>query len=221
MESFPRISPFGDQALLLEFSADINPQTLGAMQGFLRRLTAAQIQGLKELIPSYSSLLVGFDPSLWPFSALSAKVKEILAGKDPFPDTPRRSRGSRWFMEGHSARIFPMWRIFTKSPRPKSWRGNTSTVYRCMPSEDSPVYPPWELSPRKSKPLASPPSNQSGRLGPSPCGETDRDLCGRIPRRVAADRADAPPIFRPIPESPSWFQTGDRVQFLPDPGGGI
>jgi inhibitor of KinA len=88
MKGFPRGSPYGDRALLLEFSADIDPETLGAMQVFLRRLTAAQIPALKELVPSYCSLFVGFDPFIWSFSMFSAKVSEILKEKDFSVDSP-------------------------------------------------------------------------------------------------------------------------------------
>jgi inhibitor of KinA len=90
MEIFPRISPFGDRTLLLEFSPDINPQTLGAMQVFLQLLASAQIPGLKELIPSYSSLLVGYDPFIWSFPTLSSALREILKQKEtsPGPNSP-------------------------------------------------------------------------------------------------------------------------------------
>src|SRR3974390_1203588 len=64
MDFRPRISDCGDTALLLEFDA-VRSITLSlAILHFAEKLQAAFPQGLKEVIPAFSSLTLIYDPLL-------------------------------------------------------------------------------------------------------------------------------------------------------------
>ena len=215
---FPRISPFGDRALLLEFSAEINPQTLGVLQGILRRLTAAQIPGLKELIPSYCSLLMGFDPFLWSFPGLSAKVREILADEEPSPGPPSAVKKVPVVYGGGWGPDLPQVAQYHQIAPAEVVRLHTSTEYRVFAIGGFPGLPAMGIVPKEIETprLAVPRTKvlpgsvalagkQTGIYAvESPGGW---QLIGRTPLR----------FFDPSRRPPSWFQTGDRVRFFPIP----
>lgn len=82
MRSYPRILPFGDQAILLEFGAEINPEINRFVRAFSQRAGASKLQGIGHLVPSYSSVLIHFNPFLLSFAETAAWAQEILA-KEP------------------------------------------------------------------------------------------------------------------------------------------
>jgi inhibitor of KinA len=218
MEIFPRISPFGDRTLLLEFSPDINPQTLGAMQVFLQLLASAQIPGLKELIPSYSSLLVGYDPFIWSFPTLSSALREILKQKEtsPGPNSPVKRVPVVYGKEYGPDLAYVAQYHKISTAEVVTW--HSSTLYRVYAIGGFPGLPamgivPKEIeTPRLSAPRPKVPPGSVALAGKqtgiyaleSPGGW---QLIGRTPLN----------IFDPSRNPPSWFQTGDRVQFYPIP----
>jgi len=218
MNIFPRLSPFGDRALLLEFSPGINPQTLGAMQVFLRLLVSAQIPGLKEIIPSYCSLLVGYDPFIWSFPNLSSALREILKQKvsSPEPYSPVK-RVPVVYGKEYGPDLSYVAQFHKISPAEVVTR-HSSVVYRVYAIGGFPGLPamgivPKEIeTPRLSTPRTKVPSGSVALAGKqtgiyaleSPGGW---QLIGRTPLT----------IFDPFRNPPSWFQTGDRVQFYPIP----
>jgi inhibitor of KinA len=79
MESFPRILPAGDQAILVEFGAEINSVLNQRAHAVVRNLTAGKIPGIREAIPSYCSILIYYDPFVLSFPQVSSWVREFLA----------------------------------------------------------------------------------------------------------------------------------------------
>ena len=79
MKEVPRIRPAGDQALLVEFGAEISPQINRRVHEFARRATVRTIPGIGEIVPSYSSVLVYYDTQLLSFPGAVSWVKEFLA----------------------------------------------------------------------------------------------------------------------------------------------
>jgi inhibitor of KinA len=82
MRSYPRILPFGDQAILLEFGAEIHPEINRFVRAFSQKARASKVQGIGHLVPSYSSVLIHFNPFLLSFAETAAWAQEILA-KEP------------------------------------------------------------------------------------------------------------------------------------------
>jgi len=78
MESVPRIRPAGDRALFIEFGTEITPQINLRVQEFFHRANSYKISGIGEMVPSYCSVLVYYDPFLLSFSATAAWAEEFL-----------------------------------------------------------------------------------------------------------------------------------------------
>jgi len=85
----PRIYPEGDHGLVLRVDDEPSPEA----NRILRRLTLAiesEIDGILDVVPSYVSLLVVYDPLSWDFHELADRVKRCLAGpQDHDLPTPR------------------------------------------------------------------------------------------------------------------------------------
>jgi KipI family sensor histidine kinase inhibitor len=67
----------GDEGLLVEFGNEIHPDTHHRVYGFARAVEEAHIQGVEEIIPSYRSLLVAYDPLLISLEELADQLKNI------------------------------------------------------------------------------------------------------------------------------------------------
>lgn len=68
----------GDQALLLEFGTEIDPSINRRVHDFACRAGTRKITGIGEMIPSYASILVYYDPSLLSFSDTVSWARELL-----------------------------------------------------------------------------------------------------------------------------------------------
>jgi len=73
----PRYLPAGDEGLLVEFGNEIHPDTHNRVYGMAQAVEEAHIQGIEEIIPSYCSLLVVYDPLLISFGDLTDQLKGI------------------------------------------------------------------------------------------------------------------------------------------------
>ncbi len=88
MEKESRIRPAGDQALLVEFGAEINPRINRQVHEFAHRAGVHKISGIGEMVSSYCSVLVYFDPLHLSFSQTASWVKEFLSPKPSETDSP-------------------------------------------------------------------------------------------------------------------------------------
>ena len=78
MGEAPRIRPAGDQALLVEFGTEISPEINRRVQEFFRRASGHKVPGIGEIISSYCSALVYYDPFLLSYPETTAWAKEFL-----------------------------------------------------------------------------------------------------------------------------------------------
>jgi inhibitor of KinA len=90
MEKELRIRPAGDQALLVEFGAEISPAMNRRVHEFARKASVHKISGVGEMVPSYCSVLVYFDPLLLSFSETVSWVKEFLGTQRLEADLPSK-----------------------------------------------------------------------------------------------------------------------------------
>jgi len=79
MEGPPRILPAGDQAVLIEFGAEINPAINRLVQAFTQKANKHRIPGIGDLVPSYCTLLVYYDPLSLSFSRVASWAEEVLS----------------------------------------------------------------------------------------------------------------------------------------------
>jgi KipI family sensor histidine kinase inhibitor len=88
--TMPRLLPCGDAALTVEFGQRIDP-ALNARVLALDPL-AAGLPGVTEVVPTYRSLLVHYDPGVTSFAALGAALAALCEG---LPDEPSGA-GRAW-----------------------------------------------------------------------------------------------------------------------------
>jgi KipI family sensor histidine kinase inhibitor len=81
MDEAPRIRPAGDQALLVEFGTEISPEIKLRVQEFFRRASGHKVPGIGEMISSYCSALVYYDPFLLSYSRTTDWAKEFLGSR--------------------------------------------------------------------------------------------------------------------------------------------
>lgn len=73
----PRIVPVGDTAILVELGETIDPGINAAVLALDRRIRAMAIDGVIELVPTYRSLLVHYDPDRVDGRVLLARLAAI------------------------------------------------------------------------------------------------------------------------------------------------
>jgi len=78
MERKTRILPAGDQAILVEFGKEINPEVNLQVQAFAHQAARHRLPGIEELVPSYCTLLIYYDPLLLSFSQADSWIQGLL-----------------------------------------------------------------------------------------------------------------------------------------------
>jgi inhibitor of KinA len=78
MEGFPRIRAAGDQAILVEFGTEIDSVLNRRVHAVARALAAAGIPGLGEIVSSYCSLLIYYDPFVLSLAQAVSRVEEVI-----------------------------------------------------------------------------------------------------------------------------------------------
>nr|NIS62735.1 carboxyltransferase domain-containing protein [Pseudomonadota bacterium] len=73
----PRYLPAGDEGLLIEFGNEIHPDTHQRVYAMVRAIEEAPIRGVEEIIPSYRSILIAYNPLVVGFKDLTDQVKSI------------------------------------------------------------------------------------------------------------------------------------------------
>ena len=73
-----KITIAGDSALNLEFSSTISPQTSTMIRTAAETLSADPIGGIVELVPTFCSLMVSYDPLRISFDQLSSQLRTRL-----------------------------------------------------------------------------------------------------------------------------------------------
>ena len=76
----PKILCCGDQALSIEFGDSIDPKINRKVLHLFDRLRARPVPGIKDLIPSYRSLLIQYDPLMLSTEELKTFLRQQLPG---------------------------------------------------------------------------------------------------------------------------------------------
>jgi KipI family sensor histidine kinase inhibitor len=87
----PRILPCGDSALTVEFGSTIDLDINGMVLALADSLEARAPAGMIEMVPTYRSLTIQFDPAATDYDALIRLLNEETANL-----APRNAAGRRW-----------------------------------------------------------------------------------------------------------------------------
>jgi len=214
MEEYLRIRPAGDQALLVEFGTEISLPVNLRVQEFCRRAGSRRIPGIGEMIPSYCSALVYYDPFLLSFSMVAAWVEGFLASRPEETASPAVIKKIPVLYGGEHGPDLPFVAQHNKISEEEVVRLHTSQTYRVYVVGFSPgftamgIVPPSIQAPRLANPRTKVAAGSVGIGGlqtgiyavESPGGW---QLIGRTPLR----------LFDLGKNPPSFFQAGDNARF--------
>jgi KipI family sensor histidine kinase inhibitor len=77
MYEFPLFLSAGDQALVVEFGDSIDSETSRRVHGLLRAVERKTVNGVIDLVPSYRSLLINYDPLVTTASELKERITSL------------------------------------------------------------------------------------------------------------------------------------------------
>ena len=107
-----KISTAGDSALLIEFGQEISPEINARITAFVHLLKAQRIEGVQDMIPAFTSLLINYDPRVVNYKTLTKRLQKLLKldvnGRRGYKDShfQRLLDLHAWIF----ARIFISWR---------------------------------------------------------------------------------------------------------------
>jgi KipI family sensor histidine kinase inhibitor len=87
---YPRILIAGDSAVTVVFGNAINPEINDLVHGFCAAIEDAHIPGIIELVPTYCSVLVCYNPAVIRYAPLVRRLRKIAARGQTAASTGRR-----------------------------------------------------------------------------------------------------------------------------------
>ena len=78
----PRFLLTGDTSLSVEFGSEISEAINRRIRAFGLALEAAAIPGVTELVPTYRSMMIHYNPEVIGYAALTARLTAVLGGLD-------------------------------------------------------------------------------------------------------------------------------------------
>lgn len=75
----PRFLAAGDTALVVEFGEDVDPATNHRVTQLAAAVRARDIEGVVDLVPTFRSLMVHYDPLATSAKVLSASLEDVLS----------------------------------------------------------------------------------------------------------------------------------------------
>lgn len=85
-----RLLPAGDRALAAEFGNTIDPEINNRVHALAGRILQEQVSGILELVPTFRSLLIHYDPDVIDYQALCEKIRLLEATAVRAGETDRR-----------------------------------------------------------------------------------------------------------------------------------
>ena len=76
----PLFLPAGDQALVVEIGGDISPETNGRVCSLAAAIEGSETVGVVEVVPTYRSLLVYYDPEEITAAGLEDAIRQLEVG---------------------------------------------------------------------------------------------------------------------------------------------
>ena len=76
--TYPRLVPAGDSAILIELGSQIDPDINTQVFALTNSVEAAEIAAVVELIPTYRSLLVSYDPIISKYDEMRDRLGRFV-----------------------------------------------------------------------------------------------------------------------------------------------
>jgi KipI family sensor histidine kinase inhibitor len=76
--TYPRLVPAGDSAIVIELGSEIDPNVNDQVYSLVKTVEAADIEAVRELVPTYRSLLVSYDPLVSRFADMNERLAELV-----------------------------------------------------------------------------------------------------------------------------------------------
>lgn len=88
VSAFPLMRAVADTGVLVQFGQEINDIVHQRVLSFDANIQSASINGLTECIPSYTSVLVGYDPLQTTYDKVAEQLEPLLSGGSINPVEP-------------------------------------------------------------------------------------------------------------------------------------
>jgi inhibitor of KinA len=75
---YPRLVPAGDSAIVIELGSEIDPNVNDQIHNLVKTVETAGLEAVMELVPTYRSLLVGYDPLVSRFAEMNERLTELV-----------------------------------------------------------------------------------------------------------------------------------------------
>ena len=208
----------GDQNMVVEFGDEVDMTLNQKVHNVVSAMKQAKFDGVRELIPTYRSILVNYDPAIISFAALQDKLK-ALENRLDFSPLPSPREVEIPVVLGYGEPYESDMEFVAQYSR----LGSVQEVIELFTSRDYLVYmigflpgfaylggiPERLATPRLDRPRISVPAGSVGIAGEQ-CGIYPLDSPGgwRCIGRTALR------LFEPSWQPPSLLQAGDRVRFV-------
>lgn len=207
----------GDQNMVVEFGDEVGVTLNQKVHNVVSAMKQAKFDGVRELIPTYRSILVNYDPSVISFAALQDKLK-ALENRLDFSSLPSPREVEVPVVLGYGEPYESDIEFVAQYGK----LGSVQEVIELFTSRDYLVYmigflpgfpylggmPEKLATPRLDRPRISVPAGSVGIAGEQ-CGIYPLDspggwrCIGRTPLK----------LFEPSWQPPSLLRAGDRVRF--------
>src|SRR6185503_12285016 len=88
-----RIVAAGDGAVLVELEDRIDPLVNERAVALAQAIRAAMLPGVRDVVPTYRSVAIHFDPLRTDYDGLVARVNTWMAERPPYPEETRPPYG--------------------------------------------------------------------------------------------------------------------------------
>ncbi|MEM3536544.1 MAG: 5-oxoprolinase subunit PxpB [Candidatus Bathyarchaeia archaeon] len=213
----PRYLPSGDSALVVEFGETISSEANNMVIALNDAVCKAQIQGIEELVPTYRSLLIRYDPSKTTYENLVCNIQAIEKTlKEAKPKVESRTiivpvvYGGEY---GPDLAFVARYHGLSEEEVVKLHSGRQYRVYMIGFVAGFPYLgevPDEIATPRLETPRLKVPAGSVGiaekQTGIYPCEAPGGwRIIGRTPLK----------LFNPLQKTPTLLKPGDNVKFKP------
>lgn len=139
-ESF-RILPLGDSALTIEFGNVINSEINSRVVAFAKTVFNQHWQGIHDIVPTYRSVTVHFDPLRWDSATLAKRLKTLPRREPGQADPQGILHGIPVLYGGEWGRIWKRWQPLPVYNRMRPTHCTRPFSTACICSDSVPGFP--------------------------------------------------------------------------------